>query len=345
MTMFKSTAVDFALAGGVIPLDAMQEIIDQGYIAQQHGPLRPSAIPLSHVTEWIAEKLPPARDDDFVPLGYTILFMHPTGGNDRDGYAMEHARAIVDVWQVGSEDGIGDLTDWVIQAADNVTSVCWSADLRALDEEASHSALMALKNALKGAAAVKGSLLRPSTAYMGWRNQDGVAVPASWCLVSEDAVSFVIARVDDGDVIVRPDDLEKTGEAAEATKTGAETSGEDGNVPTKAAAEVDNGEHKGDETAIPAHAAPAAPLVLGAANDPTQHNFPCIVPNCNLRTRPHMSRRTDLMDHLRSEHRCALAKLRGGNQKAHNLQQNGVMRDWMAANGIEWRGTIFADGA
>ncbi|KAK3116547.1 hypothetical protein LTR53_002971 [Teratosphaeriaceae sp. CCFEE 6253] len=344
MTMYKSTAVDFASTGGVIPLEAMQEIIHQGYVAYQHGPLRPVAPPLRHVTEWIAEKLPLARDDDFVPLGYTILFMHPTGGNDRDGYAMEHARTIVDVWQVGSEDGIGDMTDWVIQAADDVTSVCWSADMRALDEEASRSALMALKNALKGAAAVKGSLLRPSTAYMGWRNQDGVAVPASWCLVSEDAVSFVIARVDDGDVIVRPDDLENAGDAGEATEERAARSGRGGDVPAEGMVGGEGGEHDGDGTAPPAHTAPAAPLT-GSANDRTQHNFPCIVPNCNLRTRPHMSRRTDLMDHLRSEHRCALAKLRGGNQKAHNLQQNGVMRDWMEANGIEWRGTIFADGA
>ncbi|KAK5696495.1 hypothetical protein LTR97_007797 [Elasticomyces elasticus] len=371
----------------IIPRDILNKVRDDGYSPGRHGDLHrvsfPSTIEYEGVRVeawWVVKE--PGPNASVCPDGYTLIFTPPVFGHDEKNFGIDIGRAIYHLQGAGIQHGMDIIHGGDVMSG-GVRWARWYADLqnphdetvdttatrqraviaegfrakqdgaetmvadeaeeiaRGVQESTAPSAVLYLvmedEEMLFGGA---GENLLEATEQDEQEQQEGLGVDGG---IDHDAAVGLEEQDDD--------DEEELEEEPMVEDEMGEQEDEEDEEEDEDEDEDEEDEDEEDDGAVAAPAptiAAATTAVVGSANDPAKHPFPCPVPNCDEDTDRRMNRRTLVLSHLIKKHGVVgIPVERGGpaDKTPYNRRQNKVVREYLTANGWSWRGTIFADGA
>ncbi|KAK5683968.1 hypothetical protein LTS10_003832 [Elasticomyces elasticus] len=366
----------------IIPRDILNKVRDDGYSPGRHGDLHrvsfPSTIEYEGVRVeawWVVKE--PGPDASVCPDGYTLIFTPPVFGHDEKNYSIDIGRAIYHLQGAGIQHGMDIIHGGDVMSG-GVRWARWFADLRTphddtVDTTATRqreviaegfrakqdgAETMVSADAEEIARGVQESTAPSAVLYLVMEDEEmlfgGVGEDLAGQdeqeqeegLAADEGIDHDAAEGlegqdddDDDDEELEEEPMEEDEMGDQEDEEGEENEDED---------EEDEDEEEDGAMAAPAPAiAAATAAVVGSANDPAKHPFPCPVPNCDEDSNRRMNRRTLVIGHLIKKHGVAIPVVRGGpaDKTPYNRSQNKVVREYLTANGWSWRGTIVADGA
>ncbi|KAK4574459.1 hypothetical protein LTR86_001300 [Recurvomyces mirabilis] len=321
MTIFKTAPFHI---DALYPQQAVDAAVEKGYDIHHHGPLYHIGIYQDLVTGlelrswWFAEDL--NAEPAVVPEGWTVLetaALFDREGMDTDDQTVNVALELLLQGVATSE--IPFLHDRIFRDVNGVYRSRWFAQLRGPQ----NPALQRLSNAV----------VQHGGSVLGAVHDTNSQVGGNHCAQSHGAT----LEHDEGQI---EDQLSVINDHA-GTKSGAQNANTNGEASESSQS---SNQATANATAPTVNATLPVP-VPGSANDASTHAFPCPLPACTIKGRT-MSRRALIVIHMR-EHGCNLPSERGGpkDKTAYNKMQNKVVRSWLDARGISWRGSVFELGA
>ncbi|KAK5720683.1 hypothetical protein LTR15_006643 [Elasticomyces elasticus] len=363
----------------IIPRDILNKVRDDGYSPGRHGDLHrvsfPSTIEYEGVRVeawWVVKE--PGPNASVCPDGYTLIFTPPVFGHDEKNFGIDIGR-LSTIFKV-PEPSMG----WISSTVEMWAR--WYADLQnPHDETVDTTATRQRALIAEGFRAKQDgaeTMVGDDAEEIARGVQESTAPSAVLYLVMEDEEMLFAGVGEDMPEAMEQDEQEQEEglvadedvdhDAAEGLEEHDDDDDDEvleeepmvedemGDQEDEEDEEEDEDEDEDEEdeeddgaVAAPAPAIAAATgAVVGSANDPAKHPFPCPVPNCDEDTNRRMNRRTLVLSHLIKKHGVVgIPVERGGpaDKTPYNRRQNKVVREYLTANGWSWRGTIFADGA